>query len=201
MPKLPRTLSICLLLLALSACSDSQTVVGNNADEIRQYRAQRDNAQKFRDVLVISMNHTTGLMLRFLSDPNAFTPLDVEAMKSGMENIKLAGQVSDAFGKPMSEPLGWCAMLGQSAGKAIEETIRTISEPDRKQWAEKSVKAYQNNIGDCDRQLQNPPKPQVFIQTSKNASAPRQSCEPELLKSADQGKMLWRCDDESLGKS
>ncbi|MDN7900122.1 hypothetical protein QZM82_28415 [Burkholderia cepacia] len=202
MLKLPRTVSGCLLLLALSACGDSQTVVGNNADEIRQYREQRDNAQKFRDVIVRSTNRTTGLMLRFLSDPNTFTPPDVDALKSGVENIQLAGQVSELFGKPMSEPLGWCAMLGRSAGQAIEETIRAISEPDRKQWAEKSIKAYQNNISDCDRQLQNPPKPQVFIQTLKNASAPRQNCEPEeLLKPAEQDKMLWRCDDESVAKS
>ncbi|ACH72930.1 MULTISPECIES: hypothetical protein [Burkholderia cepacia complex] len=202
MLKLARTISSCLALLALSACGDSQTVVGNNAEEIRQYREQRDNAQKFRDAIVRSMNHTTELMSRFLSDPNAFTPPDAYALKSGMENIKLAGQASDLFGKPMSEPLGWCTMLGLSAGQAIEETIRSISETDRKQWAEKSIQAYQNNISDCDRQLQNPPKPQVFIQTSKSASAPRRNCEPEaLLKPAEQDKMLWRCDDDSVSKS
>ncbi|HHV7519316.1 TPA: hypothetical protein ACUNF5_000750 [Burkholderia orbicola] len=202
MLKLARTISSCLALLALSACGDSQTVVGNNADEIRQYREQRDNAQKFRDVIVRSMNHTTGLMWKLLSDPNAFTPPDAYALKIGMENVKLAGQVSELFGEPMSEPLGWCAMLGRSAGQAIEETIRAISETDRKQWAEKSIKAYQNNIGDCDRQLQNPPKPQVFIQTLKSASAPRQNCEPEeLLKPAEQDKMLWRCADDSAAKS
>ncbi|MCA8075543.1 hypothetical protein [Burkholderia cepacia] len=192
-----RIVGSCLALLALGACGNSSTVVGNNADEIRLYRDQRDNAQRFREAVVNSMNQTTGLMVKLLSTPGSFAQNDAAALKAGLQNIRLAGQASQLFGKPMSEPLGWCAMLGMSAGQAIEESIRTISEPDRKPWAEKSIKAYQNNIADCDHQLQSPPKPQVFVQTSKDAGAPRKSCEPELLKHTEEGKTLWRCMDNT----
>lgn len=192
-----RIVGSCIALLALSACGNSSTVVGNNADEIRLYRDQRDNAQRFREAVVSSMNQTTGLMLKLLSTPGSFAQSDAIALQAGLQNIRLAGQASQLFGKPMTEPLGWCAMLGVSAGQAVEESIRTMSEPDRKSWAEKSIKAYQNNIADCDRQLHKPPKPQVFVQTSKDAGAPRESCEPELLKQAAPGKALWRCVDNT----
>lgn len=197
MRNMARIIGSCLALLAVSACGNSSMVVGNNADEIRLYYEQRDNAQKFREAVVSSMNQTTGLMLKLLSSPSSFTQSDAATLQTGLQNIRLAGQASQLFGKPMSEPLGWCAMLGMSAGQAVEESIRTMSEQDRKPWAEKSIKAYQNNIADCDRQLQNPPKPQVFVQTSKDADAPRESCEPELLKQAEQGKTLWRCVDNA----
>ncbi|WP_175682556.1 hypothetical protein [Burkholderia cenocepacia] len=197
MRSMPRVVGACLALLAIGGCGNSSTVVGNNADEIRLYREQRDNAQRFREAVVSSMNQTTGLMLKLLSTPGSFTQSDAATLQTGLQNIRLAGQASELFGKPMSEPLGWCAMLGMSAGQAVEESIRTMSEQERKPWAEKSIKAYENNIADCDRQLQNPPKPQVFVQTAKDASPPRESCEPELLRQAEQGKTLWRCADNA----
>ncbi|UTV56145.1 hypothetical protein [Burkholderia arboris] len=192
-----RIFGTCLVLSAIGGCGNSSTVVGNNADEIRLYREQRDNAQRFREAVVSSMNQTTGLMLKMLSTPGSFSQSDAATLRTGLQNIQLAGQASQLFGKPMSEPLGWCAMLGMSAGQAVEEAIRTMSDQDRKSWAEKSIRAYENNIADCDRQLHNPPKPQVFVETSKDASAPRESCEPELLRQAAQGKTLWRCADNS----
>ncbi|MCL4628529.1 hypothetical protein [Burkholderia multivorans] len=191
-----RLTASCLALLAIGACGNSSTVVGNNADEIRLYQDQRDNARRFREAVVSSMNQTTGLMLKVLSSPDTFNQADAAALQIGLQSIRLAGQAEQLFGKPMTEPLGWCAMLGTSAGQAIEESIRALSDRDRKQWAEKSIKAYQNTVADCDRQLQNAPKPQVFIQTAKDARPPRQSCEPEHLKQPEQGKALWRCADD-----
>ncbi len=86
-------------------------------------------------------------------------------------------------------------MLGMSAGQAAEESIRTTLEKDRQSWAEKSTEAYENNIADCDRQLKNPghPRKTIFQQPAKDATAPREGCEPDLLRQAKRGKALWRC--------
>ncbi|VVE55686.1 hypothetical protein PIN31009_04990 [Pandoraea iniqua] len=192
-----RTFWCCIALLAVTGCDTSHTVVGNNADEIRFYREHREHAQRYRDAVVNSMNQSTALMVKMVSAPESFSAGDAATLKVALENVRLASETVEMFGKPMSEPLGTCGMLGSAALSAIDETIRSASEPELTTAAEKKIKAYQITIGDCDRQLKSEPQAQVFIQTRAGDAAPKESCEPELLKQVAEGKALWRCREVS----
>ncbi|VVD68786.1 hypothetical protein PCO31010_00499 [Pandoraea commovens] len=136
-------------------------------------------------------------MVKMVSTPENFGVGDAATLKIALENVRLASEASDVFGKPMSEPLGTCGMLGSAALSAIDETIRSASEPELTTAAEKRIKAYQITIADCDRQLKSEPQAQVFIQTQAGAAAPGESCQPELLKQVAEGKALWRCREAS----
>ena len=192
-----RVFGYCVSLLAITGCDSSHTVVGNNADEIKFYREHREHAQRYRDAVVNSMNRSTALMVKMVSAPESFGVGDAATLKVALENVRLASETSEIFGKPMSEPLGTCGMLGSAALLAIEDTIRSASEPELTSAAERRIKAYQITIADCDRQLKSEPQAQIFIQTRAGDVAPKENCEPELLKQATEGKALWRCREVS----